>query len=51
MRRRVNWAMLPVVVLIRIPILAPFLLVAWIGRMAEKAGDWLGHHIPGMDRR
>lgn len=50
MRRRVNWAMLPFVALIRIPILAPFFIVAWAGRWAEKAGDWLGHHIPGMDR-
>lgn len=51
MSRRVNWAMLPFIVLIRIPILTPFFFVAWVGRCAQKAGDWLARHIPGMDRR
>lgn len=51
MSRRVKWTMLPFVVLIRIPILAPFFFVAWVGRCAEKAGDWLGRRIPGMDLR
>lgn len=49
-RRQVNWAMLPFVVLVRLPILLPFAAVAWVGAQAERAAGWLGRRLPGLDR-
>lgn len=51
MKRRANWRMLPFAVFVRIPVLLPFFLVAWVGEQAEKAGGWLSSKLPGMDRQ
>ena len=46
--RTYNWLILPLVILVRLPVLLPFLVVCKLGNAAEAAGDWIGHYLPGF---
>lgn len=40
-----RWAF---VILVRVPILAPFVLVQKIGQAAETVGGWIADKLPGL---
>lgn len=46
-----NLALLPVVLFVRIPVLGPLSLLAWIGGIAERAGEFIGDLIPGLETK
>lgn len=45
---RRNILISPIVLLIRLPILVPFWLLARIGERAETIGEWLSYYLPGF---
>lgn len=48
---RKNWMLLlPFVLLVRAPIMAPLWLLSRIGELADNAGGWLNHRLPGLER-
>jgi hypothetical protein len=47
--RKRNLIRAPFVLLIRVPIMLPFWLLYFIGEIAEKAGNWLSHRLPGFE--
>lgn len=46
--RKHNLLVAPVVFLVRVPILLPFMLLAILGDWAERAGRWLGDKLPAL---
>lgn len=46
--RTYNWLLLPLVVLVRLPVMLPLLFVAKAGEMAEAVGDMVGPWLPGF---
>ncbi len=44
-----SWLTWTLVIFIRAPILLPFWLLYRIGKLAERAGTWLGARLPGLE--
>lgn len=46
--RKHNLLVAPVVFLVRVPILLPFMVLAILGDWAERAGAWIGGYLPTL---
>ena len=49
MKRTSNWIKAPIVLFIRAPLMASFLALVILGRVASQISDWLSDNLPGFD--
>lgn len=49
MKRTSNWIKAPAVLFIRAPLMATFIALVILGRVASHISDWLSDHLPGFD--
>lgn len=45
-----NWAMLPLVITIRVPIMLTLQALVWVGRRADDAQDVINPYLPALTR-